>query len=246
MRLSRSNRPSAFTLIEIMIAIGLFMLIIMAVYSTWDLVMRATQTGQRAAARAQRERVAMRTLENSLMCIQSFQASQQYYFFEVSGGDAPLLSFASRLPDPFPRNGKFDQIQLRRVTYSLEPNKDGSKDLVLRQNPVLMDMDEDEKENPLVLARNIKAFQVECWDTNQDEWVTEWDNTNAIPPMLRVSLVFAGDTSGGPSPADVSNVRVFSMPSSEMPSAVQNGLAGGAGVPGGPGAGFGGFRRPGQ
>ncbi len=244
MKISRSNRSSAFTLIEIMIAIGLFMLVIMAVYSTWDLVMRATQVGQRAAARAQRERVAMRTIENSLMCIQSFQASQKYYFFEVVGGDAPLLSFASRLPDPFPRNGKFEQVQLRRVTYSLEPGQDGSKNLVLRQNPVLMDMDDNEKQTPLVLARNIKAFQVECWDTNQDEWVTEWDNTNAIPPMLRVSLVFAGDTSGRSSSPDVSNVRVFSMPSSEMPSVVQTG---GAGGPGGAGPGFGGFGgRPGQ
>ena len=187
MRIPPSHRSRAFTLIEIMVAIALFMMIIMAIYSTWAVVMRATQVGQAAAARSQRERVALNTLENSLMCIQSFQASQRYYSFNVVSGDAPVLSFASRLPEGFPRNHKFGDFNLRRLTYSLEPATGGSKNLVLRQNPILMDMDQDEQTYPLVLARNVKQFLVECWDTNQLDWVTDWDNTNSIPPMLRVS-----------------------------------------------------------
>ena len=187
----------AFTLIEIMVAIAIFMMIIAVIYSTWALVMRATQVGQDAAAQAQRQRVALRTIEDSLMCVQSFQASQKYYSFIVENGDAPVLSFASRVPDIFPRNGKFGDFNLRRVTFQLEANGDGEKDLVLRQNPILMDMDEDEQKNPLVLARNVKSFAIECWDTNQLDWVTEWDNTNSIPPMLRVGLVLGGNLGAG-------------------------------------------------
>jgi type II secretion system protein J len=223
----RSHPPRGFTLIEIMVAIAIFMMVIMAIYSTWALVMRATQVGQAAAARSQRERVALNTLENSLMCSQSFQASQRYYSFNVVSGDAPVLSFASRLPDVFPRSGKFLDHNLRRITYSLEPADGGSKDLVLRQNPILMDMDDDEQKIPLVLAHNVKTFLVECWDTNQLDWVTEWDNTNAIPPMLRVSLVFGGNTAGDKTAPDTSVIRTFSMPSSEMPSVVQGGIPGG-------------------
>jgi len=235
MRFSRPKESRGFTLIEIMVAIAIFMLVMAAIYSTWALVMRATQVGQRAAAQAQRQRIALRTLENSLMCIQSFQASQKYYSFIVVSGDDPVLSFASRLPDGFPRNGKFGDFNLRRLTYSLEAAGAGSKNLVLRQNPILMDMDADEQSDPLVLARNVKQFLVECWDTNQLDWVTEWDNTNAIPPMLRVSLVFGGTTEDGTAVPETSVVRAFSMPSSEMPSVVQNGLplgaAGGGGLP---------------
>jgi general secretion pathway protein J len=234
-------RPSrGFTLIEIMVAIAIFMMVIMAIYSTWAMVMRATQVGQAAAARSQRERVALNTLENSLMCIQSFQSSQRYYSFNVVSGDAPALSFASRLPDVFPRNGKFPDHNLRRITYSLEPAAGGSKDLVLRQNPILMDMDDDEQKTPLVLAHNVKTFLVECWDTNQLDWVTEWDNTNAIPPMLKVTLDFGGNTAGDKTAPDTFVVRSFSMPSAEMPSVVQGGIPGG----GPPAGGF--FRRPGQ
>jgi prepilin-type N-terminal cleavage/methylation domain-containing protein len=234
LKLAHSRNRRAFTLIEIMVSIAIFMFIIAAIYSTWALVMKATVVGQAAAAQAQRERITVRTIEDSLMCIQSFQASPQYYSFIVDGSeDKPTLSFTARLPDIFPRGGKFTGYNLRRVTYTLEPDDDGTKSLVLRQNPVLMDMDGDEQKYPLVLARNVKSFQIGCWDTNQLDWVTEWDNTNSIPPMIKIGLVLGSKaTDSGPGP-ELTVVRAFSMPSEMMPVAVERG-AGGFGGPGGP------------
>lgn len=234
-------RNSAFTLIEIMVAIAIFSMVVAAIFSTLLLVLRATQVGQSAAARAQRERVTMNTIENSLMCIQSFQASPKYYSFIVANGDSPVLSFASRVPEIFPRNGKFGDFKMRRLTFSLEAEKDkneyqGQKNLVLRQNPILMDMDADEQNNPLILARNVKNFSVECWDTNQLDWVTEWDDTNSIPPMLRVELVLAGNNdknnnSSLKEDSDLTVVRAFSLPSTMMPVVVQMGAGGGGFTP---------------
>ncbi|MDR3456999.1 MAG: prepilin-type N-terminal cleavage/methylation domain-containing protein [Verrucomicrobiae bacterium] len=219
----QKERRGGFTLVEIMVAIAVFMMLIAVIYSTWALVMKATKVGQEAAAQAQRQRIALRTIEDSLMCVQSYQASQRYYYFDVENGDTPVLSFASRVPDVFPRNGKFGSFNLRRVTFSLEAGEGGEKNLVLRQNPILMDMDEDEQKNPLILAHNVKKFDVECWDTNQMDWVTEWVDTNAIPPMLRVGLVLGGNTSGGGQAPELTVVRAFSMPSSMMPAAVERG-----------------------
>jgi prepilin-type N-terminal cleavage/methylation domain-containing protein len=237
MKISRANFRRGFTLIEIMMAIMIFSLVMGAIYSTWILVMRATKVGQDAAAQAQRQRIALRTIEDSLMCIQSFQASQKYYSFLVENGESPMLSFASRVPDIFPRNGKFGDFNLRRLTYTLEAGQDGQKNLVLRQNPILMDQDEDEKQFPIVLARNVKSFIIECWGTNtmsqQAEWVTEWENTNSIPSMIRVGLVLGANTANGGGAPDVPVARAFSMPSKMMPAAVQHGAAGGQ--PGQPG-----------
>lgn len=229
MNLSRQKQfRRGFTLIEIMVALAVFMMVIAIIYSTWALVMRATQVGQTAAANAQRERIALRTIEDSLMCIQSFQASQKYYYFLVENGDTPMLSFASRVPEGgFPRSGKFGDFNLRRLTFSLEAGDGGEKNLVLRQNPILMDMDDGEQKNPLILAHNVTKFLVECWDTNQMDWATEWDNTNAIPPLLRVGLVMGGKTGANGETPEVSIVRAFSMPSQMMPAAVQRGGAGG-------------------
>src|ERR1700688_1070703 len=94
----------AFTLLEVMVAIFIFSIVIAAICATLVLVLKATAVGKAAAQRAQRQRVVMNTIENSLMCVQSFQASSQYYSFIVQNGDQPMLSFAARLPAVFPRN----------------------------------------------------------------------------------------------------------------------------------------------
>jgi prepilin-type N-terminal cleavage/methylation domain-containing protein len=224
----------AFTLIEIMVAIAIFSLVLAAIYSVWGAIMRSTQVAQDVAAQAQRQRITLRTIEDSLMAVQSFQASPQYYSFIVENGDTPTLSFTARVPEIFPRNGKFfdpnsgRNFNLRRLSYSLEAGDGSQKNLVLRQNPVLMDLDADEQQFPLVLARNVRKFEVDCWDTNKLDWVTEWDDTNSIPPLVRVQLVLGGNTAAGASAPDFSVARVYSLPSQTMPAAVQNGAVGGA------------------
>jgi prepilin-type N-terminal cleavage/methylation domain-containing protein len=235
-------RQLAFTLIEIMMAVAIFSIVIAAIYSTWTLILRSSRVGQEAAAQAQRQRVAMRTIEDALTCIQSFQASMQYYSFIVVNGEQPMLSFTARLPDTYPRNGRFGDFNSRRLAFTVEPapnsEKDFSgrqeKDLVLRQNPILMDMDVDEQQNPLVLARNVQLFSVECWDTNTMAWDTEWDDTNSIPPLIRVNLVLGGNNNDfGEAVPVLSVTRVISVPSQTLPATVQtpSGNGGNGGLP---------------
>ncbi|MGH7939563.1 MAG: PulJ/GspJ family protein [Limisphaerales bacterium] len=220
-----------FTLIEIMLALAIFTLLMGALYSTWVLVMRATTVGRRTAAQLQRERISMQTLEDSLTFIQSHQASIEYYLFDVQNGDSPILSFVAYLPEDFPRSGEFlsgsvggppMDFHLRRVTFSLQADDEGDgKDLVMRQNPFLMDMSAVEQNHPLVLAKNVTDFLIECWDTNTMQWDTEWDATNIIPPLVRVTLAFANPSSGDEThPAQVVT-RLISFPSTTMPTAVQ-------------------------
>jgi prepilin-type N-terminal cleavage/methylation domain-containing protein len=227
---SCSHPVCAFTLLEIMLAMVIFSLVMAAIYSSWTLILRATKVGEEAAAQAQRRRVAVRTIESALMCVQSYQASQQYYTFIVQNGDEPLLSFTARLPDDFPRNGRFGDFNQRRVTFTVEPGPDRERDLVLRQNPMLMDMDKDEQEHPLVLARNVKEFATECWDPGQKDWSDKWDNTNQIPTLVRFTLVLGGNTLNnfGDTSPTLSVTRVVAIPSVMVPTVVQSG--GGPGV----------------
>lgn len=230
---SPEKRRSAFTLVEILLALGIFTILIAALYSTWVLVVRATIVGKHRAAQLQRERITIHTIEDALTCIQSHQASIDYYLFDVQNGDQPYLSFTAYLPDSFPRSGEFVGLtpkgvamdyHLRRVTFFLQSDVDGEKDLVLRQNPVLMDLTTAEQNTPLVLARDVSDFLVECWDTNTMEWDTEWEATNMLPPLVRVTVAF-----GDKDPQIIT--REISFPSGTMPSQVQtpnfNGTYGG-------------------
>jgi type II secretion system protein J len=223
LEIRNSKSAGAFTLIEIMVAIAIFALLVAAVYSTWVVILKSSQVGQAAAVQAQRQRIAIRTIEDSLTCIQSFQASMQYYTFGVTNGDQPSLSFVARVPDIFPRNGRFDS-NLRRLNFSVETSPDSERDLVLRQNEILKDVDPAEQATPLVLARNVKDFVVECWDTNTMDWATEWDSTNSIPALVRVTLTLGGNQldSGNSAPTLVV-VREIAVPSSTLPQIAQTG-----------------------
>jgi prepilin-type N-terminal cleavage/methylation domain-containing protein len=246
MNFSRPTRR-AFTLIEMMVAIAIFSMVLAAIYSTWAAIMRSTQVAQDVAAQAQRQRITLHTIEDSLMAIESFQGSPQYYSFIVENGSAPMLSFTAQVPAIFPRNGKFvnpntgRDFNLRRLTFSLEADANNGygnsngKNLVLRQTPVLMDMDPDEQKYPLILAKNVREFAVECWDTNKLEWADEWLDTNSIPTLLRVNLVLGGNVAAGAAAPDVVVTRLFSTPSQTMPMFVQRGGAAGGPAPGAPG-----------
>jgi hypothetical protein len=147
----------------------------------------------------------------------------QYYAFNVTNSDQPALSFVARVPDVFPRNGRYDS-NLRRLTFTVEPVSSVEKDLLLRQNPILMDVDPAEQDTPLVLARNVKDFVVECWDTNAMDWTTEWDSTNSLPLLVRVTLTFGGNQIGlGNAAPTTVVVREIAVPSGTLPAAAQTG-----------------------
>jgi len=240
MKTRAQRRSLAFTLIEVMIAVAIFSMVVAAIYSIWTLILNSTHTAQQAAAQVQRERIAIHTIEDSLTSIQSFQASPQYYSFVVENGDSPMLAYTSRLPDDFPRGGRYEGFSVRRLIFTIEPppnpgntfvDNTGEKDLVMRQYPILTGMDPDEQVNPLVLARNVQKFTVECWDTNTGDWDDKWDTTNSIPQLIRVDLELGRNTSNfGNSARAFSTSRIIAVPCQMMPTIVQvpNGANGGA------------------
>lgn len=181
-------RASAFTLVEILIAIGIFSMVLAAIYSTWTAILRSSKVGLGVAAAVQRARIASRTIEETLGSVQSFAANRNYYAFVSENGSQAMLSFVSRLSPSFPRSGKFAGLDVRRVTFSLEQGRDGSRQLVLRQTPLLMETDKDEVNYPLVIAKNVKEFKSEFWDTRLQDWIDEWKQTNQIPTLVRVTL----------------------------------------------------------
>jgi len=225
----------AFTLIEIMIAIGIFSMVLAAIYSTWTAILRSSAVGRQAAASIQRARITVRILEDSLTSAQMFLGNRRsnYYAFEAENGDEPRLSFVARLSKSFPRGGKFGDLDVRRLTYSLESGPDNSRQLVLRQYPILMgDEFSDERDHPLVLAKNVKSFEFQFWDSRLNDWTDEWKPVNQIPRLIMVTLTLLdGPTSTS---ARESVTRIVNIPSMPVQPGWQASVLPGAGQPGSP------------
>ena len=201
----------AFTLLELLIAITLLTLVIAGIYSSWTAILRAAKTGRDVAAAVQRSRIAVRTLEDSLSCAISFAQARQYYSFVAENGTESSLSFVAHLPKSFPRGGKFGDLDVRRLTFSVEPGYDSGRQLVLRQNSLLTEMDRDEKEHPLVLAKDVRTLAMEFWDVRLNDWVDEWKETNQIPKLVKITLRL--DQSAHSAAAGTEVTRIVSIPS---------------------------------
>lgn len=196
--MSRRNR-SAFTLLEVMIAIGIFSMILVSIYSIWTGILRAQKATRSAADAAQRGRIATRTIEDALLTAQMFAANMPpqnpdaYYSFLAEGsGDYAALSFVAHVPATFPGIGRFNNDPVRRVTFGCEPDKDGSVNLVMRQGPMLAMMDPQYEPYSIVLAKDVQFFLIDFWGQPRNspnfEWVQEWNSTNSLPKLVRVAL----------------------------------------------------------
>lgn len=210
-----SRRPAAaFTLIELMVALGILMMVMATIYSTWSAILRAKRSGDEAALRAQRARMAVRSLEDALRGAQFFQANAAWYsFYADTSGDFAYLSLVSRLPESFPGSGFFQGQELRRITFSVEPDADSPANLVMRQQPLLLGLEPTEHASSNNLARDVTDFTFEFWDATAGEWTTEWLQTNQIPKMVRFLLGVgrSTDASGRPMNFQVATVEIPSM-----------------------------------
>ena len=236
MKFCRRKLSSAFTLLEIMVALALLAMIVAAIYSSWNSILKGSRVALDAAAAAQRTRITMRTLQDSLLCACMFNANASNYLFEAESDSAnSSLSFVARLPKSFPRSGKFGDLSVRRLAFSVESGPNSTAQLVLRQRPVIMDFDKDEMQFPLILARDVNKFLVEFTDPKTGEWVSEWTATNQLPREVRITVAL-GHLDQFSTHAQEAMVEVVALPAVSVLAAYQMPGNGQGGAPGGNGS----------
>lgn len=203
------SRKGAFTIIEVMLAIGIFSMILISIYSIWTGILRASKAARTAADSAQRARIAIRTLEDALTTAQMFTANMPpqnpdayYSFLADTSGDFTSLSFVAHLPATFPGVGRYGDNVVRRVSFMVEPDKDGTPALVMRQAPMMMALNEEFEPFQLTLVKDVQLFVLEFWgqhrETRREEWLTEWNSTNSMPKLIRVGIGTGKGKSGEP------------------------------------------------
>jgi general secretion pathway protein J len=216
---------SAFTMIEIMIAISIFALVMIAIYSTWSSILRGSRVGMKATAEVQRTRIAVRALEEAIGSAVMYVDNAKYYTFATdTSGSTAYISMVSRLPASFPGSGLFGDQAMRRVCFYVE---DGN--LMLAQAPLLEATKKIGKPYTIALAPNVTLFDMEFYDGMANKWFAEWMSTNQLPRMVRVALSFSPNTSG----RRPESITIRSIPLSGYAI-----TRGGAGVMGGSGNGL--------
>jgi prepilin-type N-terminal cleavage/methylation domain-containing protein len=218
-----------FTLLEVMIAIFIFSLIIMAIYSTWLLILKGSRLGGDVAASVQRSRIAIRTIEDALVSVQMFNANMKHYLFVAdTSGDLAAVSMVSRLPDSFPGARRWGDLGVQRVSFYTQPGKDGGTELAMTLAPVLLETNSSVEAYTISLAKEVSLFRLDFYDMQKREWLDEWKYTNQLPKLVQVTLGLGKARGFGSKPQDVVT-RIVAIPSMAVPAELQGG---GGGRPG--------------
>ena len=184
------SRASGFTLVEIMVAVAIFMMMMGSIMACWKAIVSGTHTGEVAAAMAQRARASMRAIEDSLNNLEISKDNIRYYAFIADTQDPQFasISFAARLPASFLGSDYFGDAVMRRVTFDVEKIEGDRRDLVMTQYPLLVVPSSQYPPKSIVLARDVSAFVLEFWSPNDEDYLTEFTKTNEVPPLIRITL----------------------------------------------------------
>ena len=217
----RRNGSDAFTMIEVMLAIGIFALILSAIYGSWSAVSRGARIGLTAATEAQRERMTVRVLEDALLNCQMYQNNQaNYTMVAIPRGDFSSISFVANLPGSFPGSGRYGGISMRRVQFWVEPGMNGLNQMFMEQHPPLLATNVDNQPYRLGLGRDIFLFLMEFWDEREAKWTNELVNSNQIPRLVRFAVGFGHAENSRTNPRELIT-RIVSLPSTVITSAMQ-------------------------
>jgi type II secretory pathway pseudopilin PulG len=213
---TRCRRSGAFTILELMVAIGIFAMVLVAIYSIWMAILKGSQAGLKAAAVVQRSRIAMRTLEDAFLTVAFFTENYKYYAFVAdTSGDLAAVSMVARLPASFPGVGRYGDQVVRRVSFYTRSGPDGLTELVMTQAPMLMVTNSSAEAYSLVLARDVTKFTLEFWDARENDWVDEWKWTNQLPKLVMISLGLGKKGGIGSDPQD-EVMRIVALPAAAV------------------------------
>lgn len=208
-RVAAGLRGNAFTILELMLALGIFAMVLTAIYATWIAILKGSRAGLNAAAEVQRARMTIRTLEDAFNGTEYFQANMLHYSFEAdTSGDMAAVSMVSRLPASFPGFGRYGDQVVRRLSFYIRPGPKGGYELMMTQAPILMPRNAPGLEPyTITLAKDVTHFQLAFYDPQKGEWLDEWKYTNKLPRVVQVALGLGKSTAGGNKPYEV----VYSM-----------------------------------
>jgi type II secretory pathway pseudopilin PulG len=210
-KLSSRRNFAAFTLIEVMVSIAIFMLVMGSVIACWRCIINGKVIAENAAAAAQRARIGIRTVQDALTTTELSLGNIQYYAFLTDTSEKfASLSLVARLPADFPGSGLFGDNVMRRVTFDVE-TVDGKNNLVMNQSPLLEALDDRNTPYPITLARDVSIFMLEFWSEKDGDWAVSWDLTNQLPRLVRVTLGVGHPPNNPDVPYDVI-VRTIAMP----------------------------------
>jgi len=187
-----------FTLLEIIIAIGILAAMTMTMTDITTGIMFSKKRAEQRNETRHGVAIALSKISDDLKM--AFQADKKFDGKDKSYktgfvADTNKMNFSTMSNVHFVKNNRdTDQIH---VGYFLVKNNEGNTDLVRRNTNHLTD-DLEEGGQGFVLINDVKDFDLEYFDGNKKEWQDKWDtesisSAGKLPQIVKVKITVYGE-----------------------------------------------------
>ena len=183
---SALRRAAAFTLLELLLALSIFSVVAaMAAAAFWS-VTKSFNRSTELLEQLHYGEFAMDQLVASLRSAAWFSSKPEAFGFwlEPDGGTASWVSSGSAFlpPDSPYRNG------LHRLSVSVE-RVGRQHGLAVRVFSHLAEDPDPRDADPFLAAPSVREFECEWYDFEDESWSHDWEETNSLPKLVRLTLV---------------------------------------------------------
>ena len=208
----KSNNRGAFTLIELILAIGIAAIVLVAINAVFFTALRLRDAVSDSVDAASPLDEATATIRRDLQCAVTPKAtgvlSGDFKVGNVTstGINVPVAAEIYTATGALSVNAPWGDIQ--RVTYELKNSTSGAvgKDLYRSVTRNLLTETTPDVEDQLMVT-GVESVKFSCYDGSQ--WSDTWDTTDAssvstnLPVAVRVDIQMSGDAAKGAQPIEI-------------------------------------------
>ena len=190
--LNNNRHTAAFTLLELLVAMVLLLTAMTIIISTFSTITRAWQQGSKAIDGLHHGDFVMEQLVSGLRSSAFFVSAPEKYGFHLESresGSYPndIVSWVSSGTAFIPRDSYLTK-GLHRIEVTIDDNEDGDPAFSVRAFPHLADPDETDQMESWSVSTIVKGLDCKVYNTEDELWEDEWEDTNAIPSIIQVTL----------------------------------------------------------
>jgi len=192
MHAPRRNRKAGFTLIELLVALAIFSLVAAMAGGSFWAITKAWNRGGEMLEQLHYGEYVMGQLVTALRSAAWFSSKPEAFGFWLDDRGGTSKTAANKIswvtsgtaflpPDSPYQNG------LHRLSVTVD-SEGGESGLVVRAWPHVSEEVEENDVDGWLISSEVAGLSCEWYDFEDDRWSQNWEETNSLPKLLRVTL----------------------------------------------------------
>lgn len=189
----------AFTLLELIVAMVVFVIIMSIAYRSFTGSIRAWRRGTEVLEGIKHGTYALDHLVVALNSCVFFADDRQSYGFILDKNNSTLpadsISWVTASQAFVPHDLPFQHGPKRIRVFIDRDFETGDDALFAEFSPVIAPLDEENvfEPIPVLISREVQGLEVLIYDEEEEDWVEEWEDESIVPERIQITLFVASD-----------------------------------------------------